>query len=313
MIRILVTGGAGNIGSAVVAQLGADPDNFVVVADNLTTGRPENVPELPNVRLIKCDVNDFEDISCLFFAHQFDYVFHYAAVVGVQRTLSHPLAVLEDIRGIENILKLSKNVGVKRVYYASSSEVYGEPFEIPQNEETTPINSRLPYATVKTIGETFLRTYYQEYGLSFIIFRYFNTYGPRQSEDFVVPRFVKQALSGQDITVNGDGSQTRTFCFVDDSVETTLRAHKERRYVNETVNVGNDEELSVVQLARTVLEVTGSPSKIVHLPPLKEGDMARRKPDISKMRSLLDRPLIGLEEGIGRLVEHYRGPEDGDD
>lgn len=305
MTNILVTGGAGNIGSSIVKRLAEDHENFIIVCDNLSTGRQENVPSTPNVRFIKCDVNDFDDVSCLFFAYQFEYVFHYAAVVGVQRTLAHPLSVLDDIRGIENVLKLSKNVGVRRIYYASSSEVYGEPFEIPQNEETTPINSRLPYATVKTIGETYLRAYQQEFGLPHIIFRYFNTYGPRQSADFVVPRFMTLALRGDDLTINGDGSQTRTFCHVDDSVEATIAAHQDGRYTNDTVNIGNDEEISILELAQKVLAATDSPSKIVHLPPLPEGDMARRKPDITKMRALLDHPLITLEDGLARLAAHY--------
>lgn len=308
MITVLVTGGAGNIGSSIARKLAENPDNLVVVADNLSTGRRENLPvDQPNLKLVKCDVNDFEDVSCLFFAYRFDYVFHYAAVVGVQRTLTHPLMVLDDIKGIENVLKLSKNIGVRRIYYASSSEVYGEPFEIPQNEETTPINSRLPYATVKTIGETYLRTYHREFDLPYIIFRYFNTYGPRQSEDFVVPRFVRRAIAGEDIPVNGDGSQTRTFSYIDDTVEATLRAHYDARYVNETVNIGNDEEMTVLELARRIIKATKSDSEIVHLPPLPEGDMARRRPDNRKMKALLNRPLTSIEEGVSRLVDFYDG------
>ena len=195
MTNFLVTGGAGNIASALVNALAKDKNNFIVVADNLLTGHLDKIPShLENVSFTKCDCNTYNDIAPLFFTYRFDYVFHYAAVVGVQRTLDNPLWVLRDITGIENIVRLSKSTGVKRVYYASSSEVYGEPFEFPQHEETTPLNSRLPYAVVKNVGESYLRAYFQEFRLEYIIFRFFNTYGPNQSEDFVVPRFTQQAL-----------------------------------------------------------------------------------------------------------------------
>jgi UDP-glucuronate decarboxylase len=157
---ILVTGGAGNVGSALARGLVKLPHTQVVVADNLTTGTLDKIKlDAGNFTFVKADVNDFDDIASLFYRFQFTHVFHLAAVVGVQRTLANPLAVLRDITGFENILRLCKNTGVHRVYFASSSEVYGEPFEIPQNENTTPLNSRLPYAVVKNLGEVYLRTY----------------------------------------------------------------------------------------------------------------------------------------------------------
>ena len=307
MIKILVTGGAGNIASALIAKLAANPANHITIADNLLTGDISKVPRhLSNVQFIKCDVNNYNDISPLFFANSFEYVFHFAAVVGVQRTLQNPLWVMNDIHGIEHVLNLSKNTGVRRVYYSSSSEVYGEPFEIPQNEQTTPLNSRLPYAIVKNVGEAFLRTYHREFGLNYLIFRFFNTYGPNQSEDFVVPRFIRQAMAGGDITIYGDGSQTRTFCYVDDNVEACVNAHLTGQIENDTVNIGSDAECTIKSLAEKVIEITGSSSKIVYLPPLAEGDMTRRRPDITKMRQLLNHDLVPLEAGISRLVEHFR-------
>ncbi|HED16393.1 MAG TPA: NAD-dependent epimerase/dehydratase family protein, partial [Gammaproteobacteria bacterium] len=246
MIRILVTGGAGNVASALIARLATNPENDIVIADNLLTGDIRKVPQhLDNVTFIKCDVNNYDDISPLFFAYNFEYVFHYAAVVGVQRTLQNPLMVLHDIKGIEHILNLSKSTGVKRVYFSSSSEVYGEPFEIPQNELTTPLNSRLPYAIVKNVAEAYLRTYQQEFGLNYLIFRFFNTYGPNQSEDFVVPRFIRQAMNNENITIYGDGLQTRTFCYVDDNVDACLNAHYTGAIENDTVNIGSDTTFTV--------------------------------------------------------------------
>jgi len=306
MTTFLVTGGAGNIASALVNALSKDESNFIVVADNLLTGSLRKVPlGKENVKFIKCDVNDYNDIAPLFFTFRFDYVFHYAAVVGVQRTLSNPLWVLRDITGIENVLKLSKNTGVRRVYFSSSSEVYGEPSEYPQHEMTTPLNSRLPYAVVKNVGETYLRTYYREYGLKYVIFRFFNTYGPNQSDDFVVPRFLGQALNDRDIAIYGDGSQTRTFCYVDDNVEACLNTHRSDVECD-TLNIGSDEEMSILDLAKRIIDISNSKSKIVFKPPLPEGDMAGRRPDISKMRGLLGRELTTFEEGIRRLIAHYK-------
>lgn len=305
-MQVLITGGAGNVASALTNQLSLDQKNYIVVLDNLSTGDIKKVPKKSNVVFIKCDVNDFSDVAPVFGRFNFDYVFHYAAVVGVKRTLENPLLVLKDINGIENILKLSKNTGVKRVFYSSSSEVYGEPFEIPQNEKTTPLNSRLPYAIVKNIGEAFFKSYYQEYGLEYTIFRFFNTYGPNQSEDFVIPRFLRMALNNTDITIYGDGTQTRSFCFVSDNVDTCIKAMKSREYANEVINIGSDVEMTILELANTIIKKTNSSSKIVHLPPLQEGDMTRRCPDITKMKTLLKRELTPLEEGLEILINNMK-------
>ncbi len=303
--KILVTGGAGFIGSAVAEKLAENPENYVVIVDNFLTGSPVKIPqnELGNLRFIKCDVNNFQDISSVFYAYTFDYVFHYAAVVGVKRTLNHPVMVLHDLHGLENVLNLSKNTGVRRVYFSSSSEVYGEPVEFPQNEETTPLNSRLPYAIVKNVGEAYLRSYQREFGLEFTIFRFFNTYGPKQSKEFVISRFLYLALQNQDITIYGDGLQTRTFCFIEDNVDACLSAFYNDLFVNDVVNIGGDVEITILQLAETVIEATGSQSKLVHLPALEEGDMTRRLPDISKMKDLLKRAPKTLLDGLKIVIE----------
>jgi UDP-glucose 4-epimerase len=305
-MNILITGGAGNVASALANRLAENSLCNIVILDNLSTGKIKNIPTKPNVVFIKCDVNDFNDVAPVFGRFNFDYVYHYAAVVGVKRTLENPILVLNDIRGIENILKLAKNTGVKRVFYSSSSEVYGEPFEIPQHEHTTPLNSRLPYAIVKNLGEAYFRSYFQEYGLEYTIFRFFNTYGPNQSDDFVVPRFVKLALSNQNITIYGDGSQTRSFCFVKDNVDTCIAAMKSCDFVNDVINVGSDKEITILNLAKLIIAKTKSKSKIIHLEALEEGDMTRRCPDISKMKTLLKRDLITLEIGIEQLINFYK-------
>lgn len=302
--KILVTGGAGNVGSSLAEKLISNENNYVVIVDDLTTGKAEKLPSSAlNARFIKADVNNYNEIAAIMLAFRFDYVFHYAAVVGVQRTLNNPVKVLEDINGIKNILELSKNTGVKRVFYSSSSEVYGEPVEFPQNEDTTPLNSKLPYAIVKNVGEAFLRSYQREYNLDFTIFRFFNTYGPRQSDDFVIAKFIKRALKNEDITIYGDGTQTRTFCYIDDNIDATVAAFEKDLFVNDTINIGNNNETSILDLAKTVIRLTDSKSTIVHLPALTEGDMTRRLPDISKMKVLLGRELTSLEQGIINILQ----------
>lgn len=306
MAKILVTGAAGFIGSSLAQALLKSGKHTVVLVDNLLTGDLRRLPQVksPNWRFIKSDCNNFKDISSVMLSYRFDFVFHYAAVVGVQRTLDNPVMVLNDIQGIKNVLELSKNTGVQRVFFASSSEVYGEPFEHPQNELTTPLNSRLPYAVVKNIGEAYLRSYHQEFGLDYTIFRFFNTYGTMQSVDFVMSKFINLALKNKDITIFGNGEQTRTFCFVNDNVDACINAFENNMFVNDTINIGNDHEVTVNELAKLIIEVTKSSSKLVYLPPLAEGDMKKRKPDIEKMRHVLGRELFPLKEGIKFLVEN---------
>lgn len=305
MPRILVTGGAGFIGSSLADKLAADKSNFVVIVDDLSTGSKDKVPvsKHHNVVFIKCDVNDWRDISGVMYSQPFDYIFHYAAVVGVKRTLDHPVHVLNDLSGIKNILTFAKNTGVKRVYFSSSSEVYGESIFFPQHEETTPLNSRLPYAIVKNASEAYLKSYEQEFGLEYTIFRFFNTYGPKQSKDFVVSKFIARALNNEPLEVYGDGKQMRTFCYIDDNIDATINAFKNHTYVNDVVNIGGDIEVTILELAKTIIKVTGSKSKIVHLPPLKEGDMTRRKPDVTRMNELLGRKPIKLEDGLKKILK----------
>jgi len=309
MIKILITGGAGFIPSALAEKLAENAEHQIIIVDNLLTGSLEKIPTSVhnNIKFIKCNVNEFGDISSVFYAYSFDYVFHYAAMVGVKRTQEQPVRVLEDISGIKNVLNLSKNTGVKRVYFSSSSEVYGEPVEFPQNEHTTPLNSRLPYAIVKNVGEAYLKSFKKEYDLNYTIFRFFNTYGQKQSKDFVVSKFISNALKNKDITIYGDGKQTRTFCYIEDNIEATTNAFYQNKFVNDVVNIGGNKEVTILELAQTIIKTTNSNSKIIHIPALEEGDMTRRNPDITKMKQVLNRDLITLEAGIKKVLEntHY--------
>ncbi len=306
MTKILITGGAGNIGGSLARKLVENSNYFVVVVDNLSSGSKSKLPskKLSNWSFINCDVNNYTSISEIMLVNQFDYVFHYAAVVGVKRTQENPIMVLNDIQGIKNVLQLSKNSSVKRVFFSSSSEVYGEPVELPQNEETTPLNSRVPYAVVKNVGESFFRSYFKTYGLPYTIFRFFNTYGPNQSEDFVIAKFLKAALKGDDITIYGDGSQTRTFCYVDDNINTCVKILEENLMMNDVINIGGAIEYKIIDVAKLIVTKLNSKSKIIHLPSLKEGDMTRRMPDNSKMLNIIKKDLISLDQGLDLMLKH---------
>ncbi len=306
--KILITGAAGFIGSSLAEKLIGDPENYLVLVDDLSTGELSKLPQQPknNWRFVKCDVNNYRDIAEVMLANHFDYVFHYAAFVGVKQTQSNPIKVLRDLRGIEYVFDLCKNSGVKRVFFASSSEVYGEPVDLPQNEETTPLNSRIPYAVVKNVAEAYLKSYKKEYDLDFTIFRFFNTYGPKQSVDFVMSKFIALALKNEPIPIYGDGQQTRTFCFIDDNIEATTNALYKNLYVNDVVNIGSDHEITILDLAKKIITLTNSKSIIEHRDPLPEGDMNRRFPDISKMRHLLQRELIEMDCGIKKTLNDIR-------
>jgi nucleoside-diphosphate-sugar epimerase len=301
MAKILITGGAGFIPSSLADRLLSSGHDLVLV-DNFLTGVRSNVPTHEKCKFIKCDVNIYRDIAEIMVAFRFDYVFHYAAVVGVKRTLENPMSVLKDLDGIKNILDLCKNTGVSRFFFSSSSEVYGEPVELPQNELTTPLNSRLPYAVVKNLGEAFCKAYQQEYGLDYTIFRFFNTYGLKQSTDFVISKFLKSALANEPIPIYGEGKQTRTFCYIDDNTDCTLRILDGGLVLNDVINVGNDVNYTILQLAETIIKLTNSKSTLQFLPPLKEGDMTRRQPDISKMKGILSRDLVTLEQGLEKIL-----------
>ena len=306
---MLVTGGAGFIGSNLAGKF-LELGFRVIVVDNLATGKLSNIGNYqknPNFVFKKCDVNDRKE---LFSAVKggVDYIFHYAACVGVKRTLDNPMTVLSDIEGFKNILDLAVKKKVKRFFFSSSSEVYGETVSFPQNEESTPLNSRLPYAVVKNTGEVFIKAYQKKFGLDYTIFRFFNTYGPRQSEDFVISKFIRQALREENITVYGTGKQTRPFLYIDDNVRATTKAIFEKGAINEIINIGNDMETTIKELATMVIKLTGSRTSLKFLPMLSEGDMPRRLPDISLMKEKLKiKPKVNLEDGLKKTIAYLIG------
>ncbi len=301
MAKILVTGGAGFIGGALSESLLRD-NNKVDILDDFTTGKKNNLPISSKFNLINCNLNNFSDFRKKIFNKKYDYIFHYAALVGVERTIKNPILVLKDIDGFKNIFEYAAKTRVKRILFSSSSEVYGEPVDFPQNEHSTPLNSKLPYAVTKNVGECFCKAFKKKYNLNYNIFRFFNTYGKNQSKDFVISKFINFCKKNQNITIYGNGKQTRTFCYIDDNVDATIKILNSKKLVNNIVNIGNDKEISMYDLAKKIKKITKSSSKIKFLPALEEGDMTRRKPDIKIMKSVINRKLISLTQGLKTII-----------
>lgn len=307
-MRVVVTGGAGFVGSHLVERLLAE-GHSVTVVDNCSTGRLDNIKHLltnDNFTFFKEDTTE-----PLVIEGPVDAVCHLASPASPTDFPRIPVAILRaGSLGTMNALELARRKEA-RFLYASSSEVYGDPQVHPQPEDywgnVNPVGARSCYDEAKRFGEALVMAYHRAYGLDTRIARIFNTYGPRMRIDDgrVLPTFVTQALRGEDLTVNGDGSQTRSFCYVSDLVEGLYRLLLAEG-VHEPVNLGNPEEVTIEQFAREVIEVTASPSRIVHreLPP---DDPKVRCPDISRARRLLGwEPAVSRREGLTLTIPWFR-------
>ncbi len=310
---ILVTGGAGFIGSNLIEELlgyGAR----VICFDDLSTGKLENTifgshTSKDGIEFVKGDVNLKKDLERVFTGREIDYVFHYAARVGVIRTTERPLEVFADLEGIKNILELSRKYGVKKVMFASSSEVYGEPVEIPEREDG-PLNIHIPYATVKLAGEQMMRAYYELYGLPTCSLRFFNVYGPRQDGSaygFVVGIFMKKALSGEPLTVFGAGDQTRDFVFVEDNIHASLLALLSDKTNGEVLNICRQKPQTILELARLVEKVSRKKLGFIFKPRHKGDQVLHRLGSARKLKRLLGyAPATDLETGLRKTYEYYK-------
>ena len=302
MSTVLVTGGAGFIGSHLVERLLAEPATRVVVVDNLSTGFRRNVPSDERVTFVAGDVNRHGTLAAVFARQRIDYVFHLAAVVGVDRTQADPAAVLADEHGLRHMLDLAVQHHVRHVYFASSSEVYGAARAFPLREGDSPAEAGHPYAWVKRQGERLLAAYGRAHGLAGTAFRLFNAYGPRQRTDFVVARFIRQALASAPLTVDFDGRQCRTFCHVEDTVAALAHIHATRAYQHPVVNVGSEEEISMLELARLVKKLARSASSIICGQPHRTWDIPRRVPDLARLRSIYAREARPLRQGLAEVI-----------
>jgi dTDP-glucose 4,6-dehydratase len=304
--RIVVTGGAGFLGSHLCERL-LERGDEVVVLDNLITGNVANIEHLfgtPGFTFVEHDVSTF-----IWVPGPVDAVLHFASPASPKDYLEMPIQTLKvGSLGTHNCLGLAKAKGAK-FFIASTSEVYGDPQVHPQTEEywghVNPVGPRGVYDEAKRFAEAMTMAYHTHHGLEVRIVRIFNTYGPRMrpKDGRVVSNFVMQALQGQPITIYGDGTQTRSFCYVDDEVAGFL-ALLDSDQIG-PINIGNPGEFTMLELAELVLELTGSTSEIVH-EPLPEDDPTQRKPDITKARELLGwEPKVDLRHGLQRTIEYF--------
>jgi len=301
----MVTGAAGFLGSHLTDAVLAD-GNSVLGVDNLCTGSLENLEHLKNETRF-----DFleQDICVPFDPGPVDYIFNFASPASPPEYLKlGPETLLVGSVGTRNTLELARKYGAKFLH-ASTSECYGDPLEHPQTEEywghVNPIGPRSVYDEAKRFSEASIMAYHRYHGVDTRLVRIFNTYGPRLhgGDGRVISNFVVQALRGESLTVYGNGSQTRSFCYVSDEIEGIMRLSRCDEHL--PVNIGNPQEWSVLECARAVLKVTGSSSKIVHRP-LPVDDPAQRRPDISKARRLLGwEPQIDLETGLRMSLEYF--------
>ncbi len=314
MERVLVAGGAGFIGSHLCGEL-ISRGYKVVCVDNLITGDLRNISHLKkheNFEFIKADITHPSEVLS---ESNVDYVFHLASPASPVDYQEHPFeTAMSNSSGTLNLLELALE-SEARFLFASTSEVYGDPLVHPQKEEywgnVNPVGPRSCYDESKRFGEMISMLYHRKYGVDVRIARIFNTYGPRmrRNDGRVIPNFITQALANQPITVYGDGTQTRSFCYVSDMVEGLIRLMFADNAAGKIVNLGNPDERRVVDVARLVREIVGSRSEIVYFP-LPKDDPKVRKPDISKAKTLLSwGPKVCFEEGLTNTINFFKQNE----
>ncbi len=309
-MRVLITGVAGFIGSHLAERF-LEEGFYVIGMDNFLTGSPDNIAHLfekKNFRFIHYNV-----VNYIYVEGPVDLVVHLACPASPVDYMNHPIHTMKvDSLGTLNTLGFAKLKG-SRYVFASSSEVYGSAQVHPQPEDywgyVNPVGPRSVYDEAKRFSEALCMAYHREHGLDVRIARIFNTYGPRmrRKDGRVIPTFIEKALSGEPLPIYGDGSQTRSFCYIDDLVEGLFRLSVREGLAGTVVNLGNPEEVSILELAKRVIELSGSSSKIEFLPP-RDDDPPRRCPDISRAKSLLEWfPKVSLEEGLKATLRWFKG------
>ena len=318
-MRALITGGAGFIGSHLAEAL-LDGGHEVDIIDNLSTGSIRNVGHLKSNPRFNYVIDTLTNEPLLAeLIDRNDVIFHFAAAVGVKLIVEQPVHTIEtNVHGTEVVLKHA-NKKRKKVVIASTSEVYGKSADVPFREDAdlvmgATVKHRWAYACSKAIDEFLALAYFKERDLPVIIVRFFNTVGPRQTGQYgmVLPSFVRQALSGQPITVFGDGTQSRSFTYVGDVVGCLLKLIDEPKAIGQVFNIGNKQEVTILELAEIVKSLTGSSSPIEFIPydeAYEEGfeDMPRRVPDLAKVTQLVGyQPKVQLNEIITKVIEYFR-------
>ena len=307
MKKILVTGGAGFIGNHLCRRL-LNEGNYVICLDNFFTGLKKHIEDMldnPNFKLVEHDIIDPIDIEC-------DQIYNMACPASPPHYQYDSVKTMKtSVLGIINMLELAKKYNAT-ILQASTSEVYGNPLVHPQTEKywgnVNPIGIRSCYDEGKRCAETLMMDYHRQYGVNTRIVRIFNTYGPNMDpkDGRVVSNCIMQAIKNEDITIYGDGSQTRSFCYVDDLVEGIIRMMNNKQGFIGPVNLGNPSERTVLDLAQKVIKLTGSDSKITYMP-LPSDDPVKRKPDISVAKKELDwEPKVDIEEGLSKTIAYFK-------
>ncbi|MEL6857334.1 MAG: UDP-glucuronic acid decarboxylase family protein [Pseudomonadota bacterium] len=305
--KVLVTGGAGFLGSFLCERL-LEEGSEVVCLDNYFTGHRSNVAHLlsnPRFELIRHDVT-------FPMYYEVDEIYNLACPASPVHYQHDPVQTIKtSVHGAINTLGLAKRLNAK-VFQASTSEVYGDPAVHPQPEDywgnVNPIGIRSCYDEGKRCAETLFFDYHRQHQVKIKVARIFNTYGPRMNpaDGRVVSNFIMQALRGEDITLYGDGEQTRSFCYVDDLIEGFVRLMRSDDHITGPINLGNPGEFTILELAENVIELTGSKSKLIHMP-LPKDDPRQRQPDISKAKSDLNwEPKVPLREGLERTIAYFK-------
>ncbi len=304
--KVMVTGGAGFLGSHLVEEL-LSKGCEVWSVDNYLSGLPENFKKVKGddkLHLLEADIS-----KPLSFEGELDFIFHFASIADPKLYLKFPIETLRaNTFGTYHLLELAKKKGASFLF-ASTSEIYGDAEILPTPESywgnVNPTGPRSCYDESKRCGEAFCMAYLRQHGMDIKIVRIFNTYGPRLRDGRAVPEFIKSALKNDTIHVDGDGSQTRSFCYVSDLIDGVLLL-AEKGEPGEPVNIGNDAEITILELAETVIEIANSKSEI-EFSPRPTDDPERRRPDISKAREMLGwSPDVSLEEGLRMTVDWFR-------
>lgn len=308
--RVLITGGAGFLGSHLAERL-LNEGNEVIVLDNFFTGQKQNIVHLlqhPYFELVR------HDVTMPFFI-EVDQIYNLACPASPVHYQYNPIKTVKtSVMGAINMLGLAKRIKA-RILQASTSEVYGDPLEHPQTESywghVNPIGIRACYDEGKRVAETLFMSYHLQNNVDIKIMRIFNTYGPRMqpNDGRVVSNFIVQALKGNNITIYGDGSQTRSFCYVDDLIEGMIKMMNSDQSFTGPVNIGNPGEFTIKELAEKVIRLTHSKSGIIY-EPLPADDPLQRQPDITLAKKVLNwEPKVKLEEGLVKTIEYFRNTE----
>ncbi len=307
-MRILITGVCGFIGSHLAEKFLKEGEEVFGI-DNFLTGNEQNLKVLlkyKNFKFEKVSVEDIEKIE------KFDLIIHLASCASPKDYLKYPLETMSaNSIGTWKLLEISKKINARFVY-GSTSEIYGDPLETPQKEEyhgnVNPVGERSVYDESKRFGEALCMAYYRKFKVDIRIVRIFNTYGPRMKMDDgrVIPNFITQALKNKDLTIYGDGNQTRSFCYVDDLIEGISKFSLKEKVKERIINLGNPDEVKIKDLANLILKLTGSKSKMKFFP-LPPDDPKRRCPDIQRAKNEINwKPKIGLKDGLLKTIEYFK-------